>query len=70
VKRLVQSEGYARARLVNGTLFVVLGSVVIVRTLVAVRFGLQVLPACVLGMAMIALGAVRLRDYFALRAQR
>ncbi len=68
MKRLVQSEGFARARLVNGLLFVVLGSVVIGRTLITVRFGWQVLPACVLGGAMVALGAVRFRDYFAARA--
>ena len=70
MKRLVHSEGYARARLVSGALFVVLGSILIVRTIFVVGASFSAVPAYVLGAAMIALGALRYRDYFAYRAQR
>jgi hypothetical protein len=61
---------YARARLVNGALFVVLGTVVIVRTLATVRLGWQILPACGFGAAMIGLGVSRYWGYFSARAAR
>jgi predicted phage tail protein len=70
VRRVVRGEMYARARLVNGALFAVLGTVVIVRTLATVRLGWQVLPACGFGAAMIGLGASRYWGYFSARAQR
>jgi hypothetical protein len=70
VKRLVRSETYARTRLINAGLFVLLGVVVVVRTLGVVGFAWQALPGCVLGAAMVALGAVRVRDYVAARARR
>jgi hypothetical protein len=70
VKRLVRSEGYARARLVTGTVAMALGAIVVVRTLVAVGFVAAAIPACVLGLAMIALGLVRYRDYAAARRAR
>jgi hypothetical protein len=70
VKRLVRSETYARTRLINSGLFVLLGIVVVVRTVGVVGFVWQALPGCVLGAAMVALGAVRVRDYVAGRARR
>lgn len=70
MKRFVQSEGYARTRLVLATLFIVLGSVTIVRAVMGVGLTWKLLPAFVLGAAMIALGAFRYRDYFAARARR
>jgi hypothetical protein len=70
VKRLVRSETYARTRLINAGLFILLGVVVVVRTLSVVGFAWQAVPGCVLGAAMIALGAVRFRDYVAGRARR
>jgi hypothetical protein len=70
MKRFVCSEGYARARLVSGALFVILGAVVIVRTLAVTGASLSALPACVLGAAMIALGSLRYRDYLAARVRR
>ncbi len=70
MKRLVRSEGYARARLVTGSVAMVLGAIVIVRTLVAIGFVAAAIPACVLGLAMIALGVVRYRDYAAARRAR
>ncbi|MBD5606232.1 MAG: hypothetical protein IAI48_14270 [Candidatus Eremiobacteraeota bacterium] len=70
MKRLVRSEGYARARLVTGALFVVLGIAVIVRTFAAAGLSGQAIPACVLGLAMILLGGFRFRDYAAARRAR
>jgi len=69
VKRLVRSETYARTRLINAGLFVLLGVVVVVRTFGVVGFAWQAIPGCVLGAAMVALGAVRVRDYVAARAR-
>jgi hypothetical protein len=67
---MVRSEGYARARLASGALFVVLGAVVAYRTLAVTGLSLAAIPAGVLGTAMILLGAFRFRDYFAARRAR
>jgi hypothetical protein len=63
VRRLVRSPGYARARLVTGTLFAALGAVVIVRT-AAGGAGWSGFSGYVLGLAMIALAVWRFREYF------
>ncbi|MBC5810137.1 MAG: hypothetical protein GIW95_04660 [Candidatus Eremiobacteraeota bacterium] len=63
MKRLIRSEGYARARLVSGSLFAVLGFVVVVRTAMTAGISLNGLPGYVLGGAMIALCFVRFREY-------
>lgn len=70
MKRVVRSAGYARARLVTGALFALLGGVVAFRTLAAAGASAAAIPGCVLGLAMIALGAVRFRDYAAARRPR
>jgi hypothetical protein len=67
VKRLVQSEGYARARLFTAVLFALLGLVIVVRTAAVVGLSATGLPAYALGGAMAALAIVRFRDYFAAR---
>jgi hypothetical protein len=67
VRRFVRSEGYARARLVTAALFIVLGAFVIYRTLGATGLSGTALPGCVLGLAMIALGTLRFRDYLRAR---
>jgi hypothetical protein len=69
VKRFVRSEGYARARLVSGALFVVLGAFTLYRTLGIAGFSAAAVPGCVLGAAMIALGSLRFRDYLRARAR-
>ena len=69
MKRLVRSEGYARARLVSAALFIVLGALVIYRTLAVTGLAGTAIPGCVLGLAMIALGIVRFRDYLGARAR-
>jgi hypothetical protein len=70
MKRMVQSEGYARARLVTGSIFAILGAIVLFRTLASVGLTWAALPAYVLGTAMIALGAARYREWFAARGKR
>jgi hypothetical protein len=65
VRRFVRSEGYARARLISGAFFVVFGVAIAVRTAAIAGFSAAALPAYVLGGAMLALGALRFRDYFA-----
>ncbi len=62
MRRLVRSEGYARARLVSGTLFALLGAFVIYRTF-GVTHTFAALPGTVLGLAMIALGVLRFVEY-------
>jgi hypothetical protein len=67
VRRFVRSEGYARARLVTGALFIVFGAALVYRMLGAAGFAPAAIPGVVLGAAMIALGALRFRDYRAAR---
>ena len=62
MKRFVNSETFVRARLVNGALFAVLGAVVGVHW--------QAVPGVVLGLAMLALGIVRFRDFRRARGNR
>ncbi len=61
----MHSEGYARARLVTGALFAVLGAAIVVRTIAAAGLNWADLPAFVLGAAMIGLAVIRFRDYVA-----
>ena len=67
MRRLVRSQGYARARLASGTLFGILGAVVAYRSVAFAGLSLAALPGCVLGLAMLALAVLRFRDYFAAR---
>ncbi len=69
MRRLIRSEGYARARLVSAALFIVLGTIVIYRTLAVTGLAGTAIPATVLGLAMIALGVLRFRDYLRARAR-
>ena len=66
----MRSEGYARLRLVSAAFFIVFGGAITVRTLALVGFSFAAVPAYVLGGAMIALGALRFRDYAAARGRR
>jgi len=70
VRRFVRSESYARARLVSGMLFMVLGAFVICRTFGVTHFSLSAVPGVVLGFAMIALGGLRFRDYLGARTRK
>ncbi|MBD5635358.1 MAG: hypothetical protein IAI49_12845 [Candidatus Eremiobacteraeota bacterium] len=70
MRNFARSEGYAKARLVTGTLFALLGATLVVRTLLLVGADAKAIPALVLGGAMIALGVLRFRDYRAARRSR
>ncbi len=62
MKRLVGSDGYARARLANAVAFVALGAIVLVRTVAVAGITTAALPGCVLGIAMVGLGAMRFAE--------
>ena len=63
MKRLVRSDGYLRFKLVTGTIFIILGTILIVRTLWATGPRFEAIPAVVLGLALVGLGYVRFREY-------
>jgi len=69
VRRFVRSEGYARARVVSGAFFIVFGAAIAFRTGALAGLSAAALPAYVLGGAMVALGALRFRDYFGKRGR-
>lgn len=63
MRRMVRSEGYARARLINALIFAALGAAICYRTVAAARLSLTALPGVVLGLALIGLAGVRFRAY-------
>jgi hypothetical protein len=67
VRRFAQSRSYLRIRAFTGAMFVAFGAVIVVRTLLVVHLDLKAIPALVLGLALVALGTIRLRDYLRLR---
>ena len=62
MRRLVRSPGYARVRAVTGSLFIVFGAVIVIRSVAMLGLDAREIPALVLGAALIGLGALRLRD--------
>ncbi len=61
MKSFTQSSGYARAKIVTGALFVILGAFVIFRfvtSTVALRF--EAIPGYAFGLALAGLGAWRI----------
>jgi hypothetical protein len=69
MRRFSNSSAFARMRLVNGAIFIALGGVIAVRTIVESGPPVTKVTSFVLAGAMAALGAFRLRSYFQLRAQ-
>ena len=67
MRRLVRSEGYARARLVTATLCGLFGVVIITRTLLNIGLVAAAVTPCILGFALLALALVRFREYRASR---
>jgi hypothetical protein len=67
MKRFTQSASYARLRAVTGVLFIALGLAIVVRTVAILGFDLRGIGPLVMGAALVALGAFRLRDYAAVR---
>jgi drug/metabolite transporter (DMT)-like permease len=70
VRNFVRGETYARARLVTGAVFAVLGATIVVRTVIDTGVSLRALPAFALGVAMMLLAAFRFRDYLTARRIR
>lgn len=62
---ITQSRAYARARGVFGILFIALGLLIVVQIAHGVGFRIEAAPGILLGIAMIALGAVRIRGALA-----
>jgi hypothetical protein len=67
VRRFVASQGYARAKVATGVLFVALGVLIVGRTLAALGFSTASVAPLVMGAAIMGLGVMRVRDYFARR---
>jgi hypothetical protein len=67
MRNVVRSEGYARTRVGIGAAAAVLGAITLYRTIASVGLKLEALPAYVLGLALIALGVVRWREFRAAR---
>ena len=67
MNRFVSGRGYAKVRLVSGTLFIALGVVLIVRTATTIGLAATAIVPLVLGFAMIGLGVVRWREYLRIR---
>ena len=71
MKKFVRSETYARARLVTGTMYVLLGGVIIGRT-ASTQAGhdWRAIAAYVLGLALVLLGLNRYREWNMVRKNR
>jgi hypothetical protein len=67
VNRFVSGKTYAKFRLISGTLFILLGAVLIFRTATTVRFSATSIVPLIAGAAMIGLGVVRWREYLRMR---
>ncbi len=67
MNRFVRGPGYAKIRLVSGTLFIALGVLLIVRTATTIGLAATAIVPLVLGFAMIGLGVVRWREYLRYR---
>jgi len=61
---MIQSPGYARVRFGLGFLYVGFGALILVQMLHGVGPRLEAIPGCVLGVAMIGLGLLRIRGGF------
>jgi hypothetical protein len=70
MRKFVRSETYLRTRLVTGTMFVLLGGLLLGQ--IVARFGpdWHAIPAYVLGLALILLGLNRWREYYMARRKR
>ena len=69
MRSFVRSRTYARIRVVTGSLFIVFGLIILSWTLATVHLQARGIPACVLALALIALGVLRIRDYVMYRGE-
>jgi hypothetical protein len=67
MKRFVRSAAYMRMRAVTGSLFVLFGITIVVRTVAVIGFDGRAIVPLVMGAALLALGTIRLREYLILR---
>jgi hypothetical protein len=67
MRKFARSEAYARMRLATGTMFILLGGVVLARVTMQFGHDWHAIPAYVLGIALVLLGIWRYREYSALR---
>ena len=65
MRRFVQSETYARTRLVSGSMMIVLGVVMIIGMFRHAGLDWRAVTGYVLGLALIGLGVMRYREYAA-----
>jgi hypothetical protein len=63
MRRFARSYGYLRLRAVLGALYAMLGIILLFRTFSVFGLRLTEIPAVVLGIALISLGSMRVRDY-------
>ena len=70
MKKFVRSETYVRMRLVTGTMFVLLGSLLLGEVVVRNGPDWHAIPAYVLGLALVLLGLNRWREYNIARRNR
>ncbi len=61
MKRLTESRGYGRFKVINAVVFIALGILIIVQMAHAIGARFEALSGYVLGIALIALGVFRLR---------
>lgn len=67
MSRLRSSPAFVRARAVTGIFFVVFGVAIVVQTVLKVGLRPEIVPGVVMGLALIGLGATRVRTYLAFR---
>jgi hypothetical protein len=64
VKRFVSSGAYVRTRAITGIIFAVCGLALLINAGTAVAAnGWRIVPVVVMGLALVALGGLRVRDY-------
>ena len=69
MRRFAQGNAFARVRAVTGSLFVLFGAAIVARTLSAVGLTAAAITPLIMGFALIALGALRVRQYFVFRGR-
>ena len=70
MKKFVRSGTYLRLRLATGTMFILLGGVLLGRVVMLFGLDWHAIPAYVLGLALILLGIWRYREYGVARKNR
>jgi hypothetical protein len=68
VRAFVRSPVYVKLRAITGTVFMLFGVAIIVRTALAIGLVSAALVPYVMGVALVGLGALRWRDYLRLRS--